>query len=61
MNLDELIEQLELLKRDHPEAAEYTVRTNALDVFMVNLADDGDGPYVELELYRPWALPKPTN
>jgi hypothetical protein len=61
MNLDELIEQLELLKRDHPEVAQYTVRTNVLDVFMVKVADDGDEPYVELELYRPWALPKPTN
>ena len=37
MNITELIEQLELIKKDHPEAAHFDVRVNELDVFAVNL------------------------
>ena len=58
MTLSELIEQLELIKKDHPEAAQLPVRdTGGLDTFMVNLADDGDDGFcIEIEFYRPWAI-----
>jgi hypothetical protein len=54
MNLDELIEQLELLKRDHQDAAYLEVRVNELDVFAVHRELDGDQEYVEIECFRPY-------
>jgi len=56
MTLSELIEQLELTKRDHPESAAYRVEANGLEVFAVNIVR-GEPPefYVELDLYRTWA------
>jgi hypothetical protein len=54
MKLDELIEQLELIRSDHPHAAKLDVRVNELDVFDVNLRHDEDQSFVEIECYRPW-------
>jgi len=60
MNLTELIEQLELIKHDHPEAAHLDVRANDLDVFAVHLRREEYKEYaadfVEIELYRPHAF-----
>ena len=56
MNLSELIEQLELIKQDHPHAAHLDVRINDLDVFAVHLKYDGDQEFVEIECFRPFAL-----
>jgi hypothetical protein len=62
MTLIELIEQLELIKYDHPEAASLEVRAADLATFTVNYLPDGceidSEPRVEIELYRPWALGK---
>jgi hypothetical protein len=55
MNLNELIEQLELIKQDHPHSAHLDVRVNDLDVFAVNLKHE-DQEFVEIELFRPFAL-----
>ena len=55
MNLVELIEQLELLKQDHPEAVNLDVRANDLDVFAVHLRRQEDD-FIEIELFRPYAL-----
>ena len=55
MNLNELIEQLELIKQDHPQSAHLDVRVNDLDVFAVNLKHE-DQEFVEIELFRPFAL-----
>ena len=56
MNIDELIEELELLKQLYPASANLEVRAQGLAVLLVDLEDDGDGPYVELVYYRPWAI-----
>ena len=60
MNITELIEQLELIKHDHPEAARLDVRANDLDVFAVHLRHekwkDYATSFVEIELFRPHAL-----
>jgi hypothetical protein len=56
MNLTDLIEQLELIKQDHPHAAQLDVRVNDLDVFAVNLKHEDDEEFVEIECYRPYAL-----
>jgi hypothetical protein len=56
MNLNELIEQLELIKSDHPHAADLDMRVNDLDVFAVNLQHDGDQAFIEIECYRPFAV-----
>ena len=59
MNLIELIEQLELIKQDHPEAAHLDVRVNDLDVFAVHLGHeewkDYVADFVEIECFRPYA------
>jgi hypothetical protein len=60
MNLTELIEQLELIKHDHPEAADFDVRAAGSDVFAIHLGHEEEKEYaadfVEIELYRPFAL-----
>jgi hypothetical protein len=56
MNLTEFIEQLELLKHDHPDAGTLDVRVNDLDVFAVHRKHDGDREYIEIECFRPFAL-----
>ncbi len=56
MNLTDLIEQLELIKQDHPHSASLDVRINDLDAFMVHLNQDEGGEFVEIECYRPYAL-----
>jgi hypothetical protein len=55
MSLNDLIEQLELMKHDHPHSADLPVRCNELDVFAVNLNHDGDNEFVEIECCRPYA------
>ena len=56
MTLNDLIEQLELIKHDHPHSADLPVRCNDLDVFAVNLDHDDDSEFVGIECYRPYAL-----
>jgi hypothetical protein len=66
MKFDELIEQLEMIIRDHPEAAHLDVRVSDEDVFAVNLkreegsfrGEDYVENFVEIELWRPYALDK---
>jgi hypothetical protein len=52
MNLNELIEQLELIKQDHPYSAHLDVRVNDLDVFAVHLKHE-DQDFIEIECFRP--------
>jgi hypothetical protein len=56
MNLSELIEQLELIKQDHPDAAQLDVRINDLDTLADHLRADPDQNFVEIECFRPFAL-----
>jgi hypothetical protein len=56
LTLTELIEQLELIKQDHPHAAHLDVRVDDLDVFAVHLKRDELGEFAEIECFRPWAL-----
>ena len=56
MNLSELIEQLELIKQDHPHSAHLNVTAQDLDTFAVNLMRDEIEEYVEIECCRPYAL-----
>jgi hypothetical protein len=56
MSLSELIEQLQMIKDDHPDAAHLDVRINDLDAHVVWLRDDEGERFVEIQCARPWAL-----
>jgi hypothetical protein len=58
MNTPELIEQLELILHDHPEATNLDIRANGLDIFAVQLRQEDPTSFVDIELYRPYALTK---
>jgi hypothetical protein len=60
MNLSELIEQLELIKQDHPRSAHLNVKVwdeDVVGVYAVNLRRDEIEEYVEIECCDPYALP----
>ena len=65
MSLNELIEQLELIKQDHPDAAQLDVRANDLDVFAVWLRHEEHKDYaadfIEIECFRPYVEEESEN
>ena len=51
MNTTELIEQLQLIIHDHPEAANLDVRVNERDIFAVHLRHE-EGDFVMKTMLR---------